>query len=448
MATVSKTFTENQESSNKSTWTVSVTGTNQMVSGNFTPTLPTVTAKYVNSGKSQGMVNLEMSYSVGSSYGGYVYYDKQSSAQSLVKMTSGTPYSIPKTGGSMSSITLSNLFKASNKTVRTVNLTASAPSIYLASDASSGKWNSYTNGSTVSFGTVASITLDVPPTATVSNLSIDTPYIFTGLTTASVTVSNSAAYYGGDVTDVTLMIGNQSDSLSGDGTLSILLDTAGTFTPTVIVTDSRGQTKSYQLDPITVNAYTAPTVSFDVDRTNSSGQPDDEGTYCLMAATLTFTDVIATALAPSVVATDETGTQTTPTVTWYTDDTLTTTVTWSSLSSGDTVYGMFSGVNTQYSYQVSVTPRDSEGTGDAIVQTISSAFYTVDFLAGGHGIAFGQPASQTGFYCNMDTHILGSAEFGDDVYIDLPDYQTADTTDKAIYDAVVALGWDSDVLVN
>ena len=32
------------------------------------------------------------------------------------------------------------------------------------------------------------------------------------------------------------------------------------------------------------------------------------------------------------------------------------------------------------------------------------------------------------------------------VEIDLPNYQTADTTDKAIYDAIVTLGWDSDVL--
>ena len=35
-----------------------------------------------------------------------------------------------------------------------------------------------------------------------------------------------------------------------------------------------------------------------------------------------------------------------------------------------------------------------------------------------------------------------------DVYVDLPNYQTAGTTDKAIYDAIVALGWDSDVLIN
>ena len=138
------------------------------------------------------------------------------------------------------------------------------------------------------------------------------------LTTASVTVSDSTAYYGGTISSVEFTIGNQTDTLSGDGTLSIALNAGGTFTPTVTVTDSRGQTYTETFPPITVNTYTAPTVSFDVERTDSTGTPDDEGTYGLIEATLTFADVIATAIAPSVVLTDENGTQTTPTVTWYT----------------------------------------------------------------------------------------------------------------------------------
>ena len=43
--------------------------------------------------------------------------------------------------------------------------------------------------------------------------------------------------------------------------------------------------------------------------------------------------------------------------------------------------------------------------------------------------------------------VSGGGAFAN-VLIDLPQYQTADTTDKAIYDAVVALGWGSDVLIN
>lgn len=343
-------------------------------------------------------------------------------------------------------LTTSSYFKSTNPTARTVTLNLVAPQYCVVSpyEPSTGSSLSCTNPSAKTLSTVT-LTLDVPPTATVSAISYDTPYVYAGLTTASVTVSGSAAYYGGSVTDVTLTIGNQSDSLSGDGTLSIALDTAGTFTPTVTVTDSRGQTKSYPLDPITVMTYAPPTVTFTAERTTSAGIPDDEGTYATCPSTFVFADVIATAIAPSVVLTDENGTQTTPTVTWYSsraaDGTLSGPVTWSSLSSGDTVYGLIPGLNPNYSYQISVQPRDSEGTGTAIVQTVSSAFYTVDFLAGGHGIAFGQPSSQDGFYCNMD------ANFMKDVLIDLPDYQTTGTTDKAIYDAVVALGWDSDVIV-
>lgn len=302
------------------------------------------------------------------------------------------------------------------------------------------------------------IQLDVPPTATISSPSYTmggnpTNDIYAGLTNISVTVSDSAAYYGGSISSITLTVGEQSATSSGDGTLSFLLSQGGVFTPTVTVTDTRGQTYTETFTPITVNVYTAPTVSFDVARTLNDGTPDDEGTYGLIEAELTFTDVIATAIAPSVVLTDDDGTQTTPTVTWYTNSSLTTQVTWANVSSGDTVYGLFSGLSTQHSYQVSVRPRDSEGTGTAITQVIGAAFYTVDFLAGGHGIAFGKPASNVGFECAMDATFdnpvtfVDDADFGADVYIELPDYQTSSTTDKAIYDAIVALGWDSDVLI-
>ena len=346
--------------------------------------------------------------------------------------------------------TTGTFFSSSNPTVRTITgAVYVGASIGLNCYYGTGTMSSYTQSQQTL--TTVKITLDVPPTATVGTMSYTmggspTNDIYANLTTASVTVSDSAAYYGGSVSSIALTIGNQTVTTSSDGTLSILLDTGGVFTPTVTVTDSRGQTKVYSLDPITVNVYTAPSVSFDVARTTSAGVPDDEGTYGLIEAELTFTDVIATAQAPSVVLTDDGGTQTTPTVTWYTSSALSTQVTWANVSSGDTVYGLFSGLSTQHSYQVSVRPRDSEGTGTAITQTVGAAFYTIDFYAGGHGIAFGQPATTTGFECNMTALFKDDATFDDDVFISLPDYQTASTTDKAIYDAIVALGWDSDVL--
>ena len=301
---------------------------------------------------------------------------------------------------------ITSLFNSTNPTSKTVTTTFYVPDYdgYVNAHSADFDQNIYPENN-VTLTTVY-FTLNAPPSATVSSLSYDTPYVYTGLTTASVSVSNLTAQYSGTVTDVTLTIGSQTASRSTAGTLSILLSNIGTFTPTVTVTDSRGQYKTYTLDPITVNGYTAPTVTFTAERTLSTGVPDDEGTYAVLDATFKFTDVVASLQAPSVVMTDETGTQTTPVVTWYSsraaDGTLSGSVTWSSLSYGDTVYGRVPNLNTQYSYQISVRPRDSEGTGTAITQTVGSAFYTVDFLAGGHGIAFGKPASAVGFECAMD----------------------------------------------
>ena len=362
-------------------------------------------------------------------------------------------------GGSGGTLYTSSLFTSSNKTLKTVTLTAKTGG-YLTMDSEWG--TSYPYASPEASAGTFTVTLNAPPTfsETFSYTGDFSGVPYANLTTASVSLSSLSAKYGGDFSGVgnaEFIIGSQSVSkpnpVNGD-VLTIALNAVGTFTPMVKITDSRGQVATHTLSEITVMGYNAPTVSFDVDRTTSAGVPDDEGTYGLIEATFTFTDVIADAVVPSVVVTDDSGTQTTPVVTWYTDSGLTTPVTWSSLSSGDTVYGIFSGLSTQHSYTVSVRPRDSEGTGTAVTQTIGAAFYTVDFLAGGHGIAFGKPAANVGFECAMEATFEdtlqadGTATFGSDVLIDLPDYQTADTTDKAIYDAIVALGWDSDVLIN
>lgn len=465
MATATKTITENNGGSYKSTWTLVYSASNITVTGaSFTVPAPDLTAKFVYSGKNQGEVDVwtypvvnGISYKIGEAETFNKYRPLQS-------MASGTVYTIPTStaqdGVTDVTVTTSDIFNSLNSTSRTATLQYVQEAVWLWSKKSSDPNvdNSY-NSDTESniFSTVPTVTLDVPPTATVSVISYDTGFVYAGLTTASVTVSSSTAYYGGNISSVEFAIGSQTATLSGDGTLSIALNAAGTFIPTVTITDSRGQTNTYSLAEITVNTYTAPTVSFDVERTDNTGTPDDEGTYGLIEATLTFADAIADAVAPSVVLTDENGTSTTPVVTWYTDDTLSTVVTWSNVASGDTVYGLFSGLNVNYSYTISVRPRDSEGTGTAITQTISSAFYTVDFLAGGHGIAFGQPSSQTGFACNMTADFLQGVDItGDlnvsnnttslDVFLDLPDYQTPATTDYAIYEAVVNLGWDSEVL--
>lgn len=454
MATTTKTITEN-EGSARATWTITLTGTDRKVTGAtfYAPTF-SVSAKYVYSYKNHATFNLlGIEASIGSERKFVGEGDIYNAA-----WNSGATKNVPITWQT-TSFNTADVFNSSNKTIKTISVSYVNAQLEFYSyqddlPVNYGYWSS--GGYNYNLGTFSTVTLDVPPTfsETFSYTGDFSGVPYANLTTASITLSSLAAYYGGDFSGVgnaEFIIGSQSVSkpnpVNGD-VLTIALNSVGTFTPTIKVTDSRGQVTTHTLPAITVMGYNAPTVSFNASRTTSAGAPDDEGTYGFLEATLNFTDAIADAVAPSVVMTEDDGTTSTPTVSWYTDNTLTTPVTWSSLSTGATVYGIFSGLSTQHSYTVSVRPRDSEGTGTAVSQTIGAAFYTVDFLAGGHGIAFGQPASNIGFECAMTALFEDNATFGSDVLIDLPEYQTASTTDKAIYDAVVALGWDSDVLVN
>lgn len=464
MATLTYSFTEDYESSNKASWVFSFTCANVSATGStVSVAVPAVTAKMTGSGKTTAVAQVAWGTLVAGStqsnknYGWYLSSSWASGATKTLPIDSSNYDSTPAV------FNTSSLFTSSNKSVRTINVSFAnsyGTSLYFHVESwgsNSSKWNAGDRNVYSSLGTIATITLNVPPTFSETFSYVDdysgVPYA--GLTTAKVKLSSLSAQYGGDFSGVgkaEFTIGSVTATKANPANndeLAIALNAVGTFTPTVKVTDSRGQVTTHTLPAITVMGYTAPSVSFDTERTTSTGTPNDEGTYAVINPKFTFTDVIATLSAPTVAVTDDGGVARTPTVTWYStraaDGTLSGSVTWSSLSSGDTVYGLVSitnGFNTQKSYQISVTPQDSEDSGTTITQTLASAFYTVDFLAGGHGIAFGKPASNVGFECAME------ATFEDDAFISLPDYQTASTTDKAIYDAVVALGWDSDVLVN
>lgn len=462
MATITRSYTENQASSYKATWTFTVTTNNVTASGaTFSIAAPTVSASYSGSGK--GYADVEYISIDGLSIGGtttsssFLYTCNVNSSGNPKAWTSGTSKTCSSGGSSSLNLNTSSFFSSSNSTSRTLNISVSS-GYASTSSAANSTLTSHDNGyygAITDWTDMATVTLNAPPSFSVSSISYDKAYVYSGLTTASVTISSAAAQYGGTISASSFTIGNQTVTGSGNGTLSILLANAGTFTPTVTVTDSRGQTTTQSLSPITVNGYATPTVSITAERTDTSGAADDEGQCAVVTANFDWTDVIADLNVPTVSIVDQNGASVSATTTWYKNRTLTTAVSnWTTLTSADMpVYGIIDNsghntFNTQYSYQITITPNDSIDSGTAISTTLDSAFYTVDFLAGGHGIAFGQPASQTGFYCNMDANFLDDADFGADVFIELPNYTTSSTTDKAIYDAIVALGWDSDVLIS
>ena len=150
----------------------------------------------------------------------------------------------------------------------------------------------------------------------------------------------------------------------------------------------------------------APSVSFTIDRTDSTGEIKDEdenaGTYAVISASFDYLDNRTTLQQPNVKI-DGTAIS----ATWYTDRALTEPVNWTDYNpvSPIMLYTIIGGqFSTQQSYSIGITPIDGIMSGSEISQILSGAFYTIDFLAGGHGIAFGQPCNQEGFFCSMDAY--------------------------------------------
>ena len=336
----------------------------------------------------------------------------------------------------------SRFFKAANKTRRTLTITLS-PAYWELSTYNSD----YSNNSTPS-GTVA-LMLDVPPTATLGTPTYATPH-YTGLGAYTVPITSAEAYYGGDISKVTLTVGQDSTVQTystptiSNQTISVTPTMAGTYTPTVTVEDSRGQTATYTLPQITVNPYNVPSVSFDVYRTNNIGIKNDEGHYALIQSTISYTDAIATLTEPSIqIDGVDLSSLTNASVTWYKTWSNTSGVSnvisnWTTLVPQNhtvTIYGL---IDWKYSttgnfaedtsYQITLVANDSlNGHSTPITQTMSTAFYTIDFQAGGKEIAFGAPANDNLtshpnglFKCAMDAQFGGSAEFDGNLALSTP----------------------------
>lgn len=421
MAQVTKTIKENSGST-YATWSLIANGTNVTASGeNVTVPVPTIQAQYQYSGKNYASAHVtDAILTIGNNTSNHVIYYATQQA-----WPSGTKKTLTRDKTSVT-IDTGSIFTSSNRTDKSVNiyLNSNSSQSYGYIELSSEKWSGgedvgtlhgHYEGSTGLWGPLATVTLNAPPIFTSTQVTFDKNYVYTGITTATVEISNLEAQYGGTISEVKLTIGNQTATSTTNGNLSILLNKAGTFTPEVKVTDSRGQTTTKKLNAITVNEYTKPSVEVLLSRTNSTGIIADEGNYVVIQATINYSNALVTLEEPEVIYKDlnTTGASAaSASVTWYTNWVPTTgvsqPVTWTNYnpSSPITLYGLASkssgGFNSANAYDISVTPQDTRGLGNTITVTLSSGYYTIDFLAGGHGIAFGQSATNEGFVCNME----------------------------------------------
>jgi hypothetical protein len=123
---------------------------------------------------------------------------------------------------------------------------------------------------------------------------------------------------------------------------------------------------------------------------------------------------------------------------------------YDTVASGDLSHAQNRSTNAGYTAQTAIgayndnQPDTAFEIGNGTSTTARSNAFTVGW--DGNVVASGN-ITASGNVGAVDVTASGNAT-ADNFLIDLSDYQTAGSVDKELYDAIVALGWDSDVLVN
>lgn len=164
----------------------------------------------------------------------------------------------------------------------------------------------------------------------------------------------------------------------------------GTLTATAKVADSRGRATTKTLS-ITAYSHASPTISqFAARRCDAGGSPDEEGTSC------------AVTVHASAVSDAGTHNLSALTLRWRVYGTSTWSDALDILASNGAellIPDVEFGTGSQYEFVVEAT--DDVGFKSTATAMLYKAFMTMDFLAGGRGIAFGAPATEEGFLCAM-----------------------------------------------
>lgn len=409
MATITKTYTENGGTYH-ATWTVNYTCADVTASASTFSFSPTITAKYAYSGsltKNSGYAVIRIRNKTETSQ--EFKFSKPSTDYEYTPMTNGTTYTITRRTTYTSNT--STFFNSNNPTAKTVTLEWETKSINLASQ-NSGAGNKV-NGKfdysrPLDIGSLCKVTLNAPPTATVTGALTGQPYV--DACTYTATISSLSAKYGGTISSVKLTIGSQSATRTTNGKLVIHPNTAGTFTPTVTITDSRGQKTTKTLSKITVKANTVAISSLSAGRTDANGIADDENVYARLTLKTTYTPFTGNYLQePSVTIGGNYDT-----VTWYhnwsSSAGFSNPVDWTNYAPASpvTIYGKASGTyaDTQ-SYPVSVTVSTTYRSATKSI-TLSQSFYLLSGRPGGKGLGIGMKPTGNNLYISMNTISKGT----------------------------------------
>ena len=209
-----------------------------------------------------------------------------------------------------------------------------------------------------------------------------------GESQAKVTIVGAQGAYGSTITSY------QISGAGFSGTSSTLttgiLNTVGTYTFTVKVVDSRGQPHSLVSSPIEVKNYVQPEpVLQEMYRCDTDGTRNDNGNNLLIKATYTYTQVSGNAVDLKYRVTKVGSTP------------------------GEYVYltpgiaTVVKDVMSDYSYTLELKTQDLLLHGATISYDISTAATTMNFAAGGKGIAVGKVSEKDGLEVAWPTYFEG-----------------------------------------
>ena len=270
--------------------------------------------------------------------------------------------------------------------------------------------NTY-SGSTYIANTSNNVTVNVPSNVGPSISSVEANIASNGLgglyvqgkTTAKLTVSASA----GDGASISSYLYNGPDiyvSTSSNYVTTGVIQSSGTLTYTIIVTDSRGRTASKSVQ-IYVYPYSTPAMgAVSVQRCDANGNLTESGTYAKYTVNSTYSDVNGknTRTITASYSINNGSSYSSSTTLQSATDT-------ASSKTGTYGGGAFAIANV---YLIKFVITDSYGATSFTTAPLLSAQRPINIRSNGKGVSIGGMSTKDGFECSFD------ADFNKDVNID------------------------------
>lgn len=260
-------------------------------------------------------------------------------------------------------------------------------------------YNGNTNIGSKSISFTCNVPASVKPSCSISSLTnTNSTFGCYAKLLSGVKVKPSASgSYSSTISSLKISVTGMSDKTASSGTEYTFdpFTSTGEKTITVTAKDSRGRTNSATMK-VTVSDYSLPTAKISASRgtgsTTSNFIADDTGDHAKIVSNGSVSSISGNTITP-VLQYRIVGQSAWTNLA----------ISASSLNMSDT---RVIAVSDTQAYDIRLTIRDKAGKEAVATMTLSNGFATMDYKAGGDGIAFGKTANRAGIDCAMLMRIL------------------------------------------